>query len=365
LLTSHELDKILNKFIDNHIRLSQKDIAASAKSREWVLDRLKSKIDNRDESPSLYKDEPFVKFGSYFTGLKVSNVDEYDILVTIDSNSGVFYKPANNSYGTGLGSAYPNHKYDQRFKKSDNSGVSPTKIMNWLKGLLEEIAESYGGEAPEKDGQAITLKIKSKDIKIDFVPAGIFKRNSDNSVFYNIPSGGKDNSWILTNPKLDSERIKRLSSLKSDFKNIVRLEKYIRDQYSMKISSCAIQTNACDHAEELFWYSGTFENLVSVLRSLKKSLDLKILLDPYDGETNLLEGVDNLPYYSDRIDKIITNFEELEYETSTDSAYNKLCSILSNGNIAEVAKTMTKSQELLARINILKQQGYFDSRGLN
>ena len=350
MLTTTDLDRILNKFIDNEIRLTKKDIEASAKSRDWVLEKIKSKINSLINQPSLYGEEPFVKYGSYFTGVQVADVDEFDVLVVIDSCSGVFSKPAGTPYGDGLGTASPNHKYDDDLKKSDQSGVSPTKLLNWLQSVVADVAKTYGGEAPEKDGQAITLNIKGSDIRIDLVPAGIFRRKSDGSIFYNIPNGKKDNGWILTNPKLDAERIKRIASAKDGFKNIIRIHKYLRTKYNFKIKSYAIQTNISDYAEASYWWTSLFDNFLACLKNLKASVDRKNIPDGYDSSVNLLADTESLDYYSERLSKIITSLESLKNETDSEVAYQKLCYILSNGEIGKLSNSQNKASTLLSQI---------------
>ena len=128
-----------------------------------------------------------VYFGSYFKGTKVADVDEYDVLVLIDSYSGS-YSRGGKQVGIGQGSADPNPKYYKKFYKDDGSGVSPAKMLNWLKGVADEVVGTFSGEAPVRDGQAITSTIKSKGLKIDLVPAGVFV-NGNGTLFYNIPDG--------------------------------------------------------------------------------------------------------------------------------------------------------------------------------
>ena len=188
-----DIDKLFKKYVSEKIILSQKDISVSAKSREWFLDRIKTKIQEKNNNgeaiPQLLADEPFVNFGSYFKGTKVNNVDEYDILVVLDSNTGQFTSSGTIT-GKGIGKESPCHKYNKKYKKSDDSGVSPSKLLNWLKGVITEIVEPLGGDTPIRNGSAITVTIKSKNLDIDFVPAGIFTSTIDpNRVFYNIPDG--------------------------------------------------------------------------------------------------------------------------------------------------------------------------------
>ncbi|MEK6840253.1 MAG: hypothetical protein AABX72_04885 [Nanoarchaeota archaeon] len=145
----------------------------------------------------------------------MADVDEYDVLVLIDSYSGS-YSRGGKQVGIGQGSADPNPKYYKKFYKDDGSGVSPAKMLNWLKGVADEVVGTFSGEAPVRDGQAITSTIKSKGLKIDLVPAGVFV-NGNGTLFYNIPDGTAANSWITTSPELDISELNRLAKDRNKF----------------------------------------------------------------------------------------------------------------------------------------------------
>ncbi|MHC4986998.1 MAG: hypothetical protein ACYTFX_00680 [Planctomycetota bacterium] len=55
-------------------------------------------------NPKLLASDPFIYFGSYFKGTKVADVDEFDVLVVIDSQGGQ-YSQGGKVIGHGLGSA--------------------------------------------------------------------------------------------------------------------------------------------------------------------------------------------------------------------------------------------------------------------
>lgn len=323
-----KIEKTLKKFIKEEITLDQTDISESAKSREWFLTKIKNKIDSKEKEPTLYKSQPFLYFGSYFKGTKVKNVDEYDILVVIDSNTG-FFKRDGEKIGTGLGSASPNYKYDKKYLNAEGY-VSPSKQLNWLKGIVEEVVESYGGTAPTRKGQAITARIESKDINIDLVPAGIFQHTEDSDkIFYDIPKGDINNGWILTNPKQDIELINEIAKDRDDFRNIIRLVKYIKDNYNFKIASFAIECCIVKYAE-VVWFDSTLMNLLMVLLYLSECLKSKEILDTFDEENNLLENVDSCEWYSERVEKIFNLIIETAEEEDDTKAYQKLFDALSN-----------------------------------
>lgn len=333
MLYQSDLNQLLKKFVSDEISLNQPDISSAIKTREWLLEKIKTKLEEINGEPILYTPDRFVRFGSYFAGTKVKVVDELDFLVVIDSNSGVF-SIKDNEYGKGLGTANPNHKYDQRFKKSDDSGVSPTKMLNWLKGILTEVVEPFGGEVPEKDGQAITVLIKSKGIKFDFIPAGVFERSDGSShIFYNIPKADKSNGWTVTNPKKDIERVTTLARDRSDFRNVIRLIKYIRDQYNMGISSYTIQCSVCGYAETNSWSNSFFEDFLLALKSFELNLSNGFISDGFDSSVNLLEGVNSNEYYAERLKSLISNLYNLTHENDKGTALSKMASLLSNGKI--------------------------------
>lgn len=299
----------IRAYIFEEIQLNRSNIQQAARSREWFLDRLATAIEKRRNEPPLYYPEPFVYFGSYFKGTKVKAVDEYDVLVVIDSNTGIFSE-AGVEIGIGQGSAYPNYKYNQRFQKSDGSGVSPSRMLNWLKGVVQEVTDAFGGEAPERCGQAVTAMIKSRNLKIDLVPAGIFKRYSDDTIFYNIPRGNKANGWIVTSPRTDIELLSNIARDRDNFRNVVRLTKRIKETYNFLVTSFAIETAVILYGIQFDWYNDLFLDVRGVLTYLSLLFRQGSIPDPYALENNLVDGVVGLSWYADRIDRIISELDK-------------------------------------------------------
>lgn len=325
-----DMNKLINKFIKDEISLSRTDISESAKSRDWFLDRIKSKIEQRVNEPVLYGSQPFLNFGSYFKGTKVSNVDEYDVLVVIDSYGGQLTQNGQ-IVGNGVGKNNPNHKYDEKYKKSNGSGVSPAKTLNWLKGIVTEVVESYGGTAPERNGQAITARIESKDINIDLVPAGIFESTLQPGVFfYDIPKGDLNNGWILTNPQQDIKLINELAQKNNNFKNMIRILKYMKKQYHFSVSSFAIECCAVSYANESYWYYSDYENLKCMLNYFVTCLKNKDIRDSFDTDNNLLSDVESSEWYAERVTKIIDVLSAQVHETDEGEAYKRIYGALSN-----------------------------------
>lgn len=325
-----DVSKLLDRFISDEIALNKKDISSAATSREWFLRLLKSKIDSKIGEPQLLAEEPFVFFGSYFKGTQGVDVDEYDVLVVLDSNTGVFTQHGV-EIGNGSGAANPNHKYDVRFKKEDLSGVSPAKLLNWLKGIAEEVVRDYGGTAPERNGQAITVSIESKNLKIDLVPAGKFIHQLRSGVnFYDIPKGDKENGWILTNPKDDIKLIDNLSKSKENFRNVIRLLKFIKGSYNFLIPSFAIECAVIEHAQNNVWRDNFYADFMLSMAHVYKCLKAAKISDTFDQNNNLLAGVESAAWYAERIENIYESVRKQAEETDEDRAYSNISKALKN-----------------------------------
>ncbi len=309
---------LIQRYIDNYIRLDQKDIIAAAKSREWLLEHIAAKI-NASNGPKLYKHQPFLKFGSYFKGTKVADIDEYDILVIIDSYNGQFSQNGQ-ILGTGLGMLNPNPKYSGGYHKDDQSGISPNKMLWWLKKIVSDVVRPFGGDAPERDGQAISAHIQSKNLKIDLVPAGIFKSPQTNDIFFNIGTSDRKNGWITTLPHQDLVVIDQVSQGRDDFKNIIRICKLIKDSYSMDFSSFAIELMVTHHAVNNIWYGDLYTDLHGALLSISSVLNSGTLIDPFSlTQKNILFGVCNLTNNAETFRLIALRLEFLVDPNANDS----------------------------------------------
>lgn len=324
--------KAISYYLDNYISLSQKDISASAKSRDWFLTRIENVINSRNGEPKLYSGtlgDKFIHFGSYFKGTKVADVDEYDVLVLIDSNSG-YYSRSGQYIGTGQGIANPNPKYYRKYYKENSSGVSPSKMLNWLKSVVEEVVETFDGEAPIRDGQAITATIKSQNLKIDLVPAGVFT-NEQGIVFHNIPDGSSSNSWITTSPGMDIAMLDELAENRNDFKNVIRILKRIKDTYNFQIPSFPVEMSVVHHVYANDWHQDLYIDTTGATRSLSAMFRAGSIPDMYNDDQNLLDGIENLDWYADRLDAIVKNLDSYHQNlTDEEDVRNKVISLFEN-----------------------------------
>ena len=324
-----DVSQALNWYIGEVIKLPQRDISSAVRSREWFIDLVKQEINGRTGEPALYSERNTLYFGSYFKGTKVAAVDEFDVLVILDSNNGVFSQNGI-SVGKGLGRADPNHMFDEKYKKSDGSGVSPTELLNWLKDVVESATGKYGVEAPVRNGQAVTTTIKSKNLKLDLVPAAVLQHNSSNEACYAIPRGGQGNGWIATAPHRDMERLKEVAQGKENFRNVIRLCKRIRDTYKFNVSSFAIESAVGGYGERNYWYGDLYPDFKAVLMSLSESVRGGVIPDPFDSQKNLIADVASLDWYADRLEKIIEGMDKCVDWERQDEVRERVYEILEN-----------------------------------
>jgi hypothetical protein len=320
----------LARYVREVISLARGDISAAVKSREWFLKRVMAVVGSRRAEPSLIADQPFLLYGSYRKGTKVAAVDEFDILVRIDSNTGVFAQ-GGIQMAHGQGSANPNHKYHTKYLLDDQPAVSPTKMLNWVRSVACEVVEPYGGEVPERDGPAVTVIIKSQDLQLDLVPGGVFTRRTDGKTFYNIPRGVNSRDWILTAPEDDIARLEAASQQRQNFKNVIRICKRVKDQYNFGISSFAIETSVVGYIYSNTWHQNCHRDLDGVLAQLATDLSNAHIPDPLNS-TNLLEGIntETLRWYADRLQDIRTGLEAATRMSDEQRAYEHVRALLEN-----------------------------------
>lgn len=270
-------NRILSDFYDEYLSLSAKDIQKSVKSREWALARIQNTI-AEESGPQLYAREPIIYFGSFFKDTKVSDVDEFDTLLVIDSCNGVFSE-SDIQTGKGLGTQFPNPKYAADLMKKNGTGISPTRLLNWLQRVSNKALGSLGVSRPRIDGQAVVVELSGSQLAIDLVPAGIFHSTRDEKLeFYNIPSGSND-GWTVTNPKIDKQLFLECASVREGMKNLTRLVKFVRDRSSIDISSFAIECAVFAAASSANWSQHLTINFMNVVESIRTQVTNGLIAD--------------------------------------------------------------------------------------
>lgn len=201
-------------------------------------------------------------------------------------------------------------------------------MLNWLKDVVESATGKYGVEAPVRNGQAITVTIKSKNLKLDLVPAGVFQHNVSREIFYNIPRGDRENGWILTAPHRDKERLEEVAHGKENFRNVIRLCKRVRDTYNFGVSSFAIESAIVGYAETNYWYNDLYLDFRGALKCLIGTFRGGIILDPFDNQSNLIAGVEGSGWYAERLEKIVEGMDACVGLTGQDEVKERIYGLL-------------------------------------
>jgi hypothetical protein len=315
------INKEFNKFIDNNLALSQKDISNAVKSREWLITKIIDKVKEKTDCPQLYSENgsKYIQFGSYFKGTKVSNVDEFDILLIVDTTNGRFLR-GETKEGDGIGNTSPNPLYSSKYYKDGTTNVSSRKLLTWLKDVIDEVLEPYGCEPSERDGQAVTAYIKSKNLHIDFVPGCIFQKvnaTGSEGIFYIIPKGDINCGWIETNPRIDKKILGEISTNYFQFKNTIRLFKYLfKNSYNVTIGSYAVESAIVDYESSNVFYDDFKYDFIGVLNHIIRVVDNGEIPDMRDNSINLLGDI-NKEATLDKLKRIKSKFEALDEESST------------------------------------------------
>lgn len=341
-MANEKLNQLIVDFSKDYLKQSTKDMQACAKSREHFISKLKDKIKEDKDGPQLYSQDPVINFGSRFDGTQYGDVDEMDLLIVLDSNNGQFNSDGR-TIGKGKGNQSPNHKYDDKFQKDDKSGVSGLKLCNWLKDKATDIFEEgyKASTKPRKDGQAITVEVKSLGLSFDLVVAGIFEHVDGHGTFYNISDGTSKNDWILTNPKADKAKMQELADSYDNFCNVIRAIKFIKDEHDITISSHTVKSSVADYAENALlgyaWKTDFWDDFKGALKHLEASLRNKSIPDllvSYKSrkQENLIAGLENNIACADKVQKVIAGLTEIE-NMKEENRYSALVSLLSNGKI--------------------------------
>lgn len=351
-MANGKLNQIIEDFSKEYLAQSTKDMQACAKSRDHFISKLKDKIKEDEYGPQLYSLDPVINFGSRFDGTQYGDVDEMDLLIVIDSCNGQFNSDGR-AVGKGKGTQSPNHKYDDKFLKEDKSGISGLKLCNWLKDIATEVFdEGYKASTkPIKDGQAITVEVKSLGLSFDLVVAGIFEHVDGHGTFYNISDGTSKNDWILTNPKADKAKMQDLADSYENFCKVIRAIKFVKDYHKVTITSHAVKSTVADYAENALlgyaWSGDFWDDLKGSLKHLEASLrkkNIPDLLVSYKSRKreNLVSDLENYIACADKVQKVIIGLTEIE-NLKEEQRYSALVSLLSNGKI-KIAENRNLSQ---------------------
>ena len=144
------------------------------------------------------------------------------------------------------------------------------------------------------------------------MPGGIFKKVNSEDIFYAIPKGDAAGGWIMTNPRVDKEIVNTIGSKYWQFKNSIRLFKYIFQQsYKVKIGSYAVESAHIDFEKNYYFYDDFKRDFLNILDHIITLVSNKKIPDMRDESINLIEGI-NCETCLERLNKIRCKFLALD-----------------------------------------------------
>lgn len=239
------VDSAFNEFMRDYVNLDPDVVQSARDSRDNLLDRIKA-FDNKDNFFDLC--EAFnLHFGSFSRKTKCRELDDIDLMIGIAA-SGATYNSNDpwDDVTITAGSINP----AQRSCRNGDGSLNSTQVLNCFKKELEKLPEYHRSE-PKKNGEAITLYLKTKELGFDIVPCFHTVIESNGRAYYLIPNGR--GAWKKTDPTIEKTRISEVNK-KHNGKvlNTIRLIKYWNKRGKMPtIASYLIETMVVDYFERI------------------------------------------------------------------------------------------------------------------
>ena len=239
------VDSAFNEFMRDYVNLDPDIVQSARNSRDNLLDRIKA-FDNKDNFFDLC--EAFnLHFGSFSRKTKCRELDDIDLMIGI-SASGATYNSNDSWNNVTITAGYINPA--QRSCKNDDGSLNSTQVLNCFKKELEKLPEYQHSEI-KKNGEAITLYLKTKELGFDIVPCFHTVTESNGRAYYLIPNGR--GAWKKTDPTIEKTRISEVNK-KHNGKvlDTIRLIKYWNKRGKMPtLASYLIETMVVDYFERI------------------------------------------------------------------------------------------------------------------
>lgn len=243
---AYTVDSAFSIFMKNYVNLDPNVVKSARDSRDNLLERLKA-FDNKDDFFDLY--EAFnLHFGSFARKTKCRELDDIDLMIGISAGGATYYSQ---DYWNQVRITPNNTNPAQIYcRNDDDDTLNSTKVLNRFMSELKKLPEYQHSEI-KKNGEAITLYLKSKALGFDIVPCFHTEKEADGRDYYLIPNGkGK---WKKTDPTIEKDRITDVNK-KHNGKvlDTIRLVKYWNKRGKMPtLASYLLETMMVDYFESI------------------------------------------------------------------------------------------------------------------
>lgn len=280
-------------------------------SRDWLLSNLNAFGKQQNNFPELYESK-HMPFGSFARNTKKRPLDDVDILLCMNANGVVYSEIGSTVYMTAPDSAYPFN-----LLRSDSSGyVSSTKVLNRIKSYLQNIPQ-YDKADIKRDGQAMTMKLRTYDWNFDIVPCFHTTPENDGRQYYIMPDG--KGNWMKTDPIRDQAYSTRINqSNNGNVLSVIRLVKFWNKRRCMVTAPSYLLENLVlnyyEHNSASQWPD--FE-LPKVLRYISTAVYNRVV-----DQKGLLSDINTLSYEEKKsigdkaLEHSLMSFEAVELENS-------------------------------------------------
>ena len=237
-----------DEFMRNSVNLDPDIVSMARTSRDNLLDNI-SEFDNIDGFFDLCADFN-VHFGSFARKTKCRELDDIDLMIGIAA-SGATYN-AYDSWDSVRITASSSNGAQVECTRSDGT-LNSTQVLNRFKKKLEHVRE-YSHSDIHRNGEAITLNLKSKDWSFDIVPCFHTVVESNGRSYYLIPNG--NGQWKKTDPKMDRDHVINTNQARNGrVLDLIRLcKRWNKDRNAEMLPSYLLETmiiNHCDSRYEL------------------------------------------------------------------------------------------------------------------
>lgn len=233
------VDEAFKEFMDEVVNLDPDVVTQARKSRDNLLENIDDL--NQDDFFRLHK-EFNVGFGSFSRRTKCRELNDIDLMIGIAADGATYSE--NGSWDNIVMTASRINKTQQECCNEDGT-LNSTKVLNKFKAKLRELAD-YSRSDIHRNGEAVTLDLKSKVWSFDIVPCFHTTKESDGRNYYLIPNA--NGKWKKTDPTWDARYVDDTVCLKGPLvRPLVRLcKKWNKVKKIKNIPSYLLETMIVD-----------------------------------------------------------------------------------------------------------------------
>ncbi len=237
-----------SEFMKETVNLNSDTVIKARDSRDNLLDNI-AEFDDMDGFFDLC-DSFNVHFGSFARKTKCRELDDIDLMIGIAASGATYYQSDPWDNVRIISGSINDAQVDCT---RDDGTLNSTQVLNHFKKKLEYVRE-YSRSEIHRNGEAVTLNLKSKEWSFDIVPCFHTVQESNGSSYYLIPNG--NGNWKKTDPKKDRDHVINTNQEKNGrVLELIRLCKWWNENCnSARVPSYILETiiiNQCDKMNEL------------------------------------------------------------------------------------------------------------------